>query len=456
MQQHTRRIKEMYRLLSTTDIKTICKNRKLPVNQHINADTFSNFFRSSIGVDHAISQLSPDEITTLLLIKEDASLDTSNYAIIYPEANHYGTFTQKYQHTYKSVIHNFVKKGILIVDDINSGDSKLERIRFTFPSEFKSKLPAPFSEILEEHREAETCDTVLRGKVSRIYNGQPAIKNNLYIENGLLQFNLEIFQLSALDQWRQESLEQYIIKEYRNSKGYNAKNTYWKQVDIVKVLLDAFARLKNNQFVSSEGINSIFRLIYGNYHEINLEDILTRIAELGFLSRITLANKHYYQYKNSLAVNTIQAEDYLVLDNNRFAVSVSKIPYKALEELAFSCNFAVENKILYITPDFSRLVRIYHTFKNTDLFNYLKQNSKLLSSKIDEIEEKHGKVLLHSNLLIAKVNDFKLQAILTKAYQNSDAFIFLPNDYVAFTKGELINITNLVTKSGFAIKKFVV
>ena len=152
----------------------------------------------------------------------------------------------------------------------------------------------------------------------------------------------------------------------------------------------------------------------------------------------------------------MKAEDYLVLDNNRFAVSVSKIPYKALEELAFSCNFAVENKILYITPDFSRLVRIYHTFKNTDLFNYLKQNSKLLSSKIDEIEEKHGKVLLHSNLLIAKVNDFKLQAILTKAYQNSDAFIFLPNDYVAFTKGELINITNLVTKSGFAIKKFVV
>ena len=451
--EYTWKIKKMYELLPTTDIKTICKNRKLPINQHINADTFGNFFRSSVGVDYVISQLSPEEVAALLLIKADEGLDSSNFAMIYP-GDTYGTFTQKYQTTYKSVMHNFVKKGILIVDDTGFGDSKLERIRFTFPGEFKSKLPAPFSQIIEGHYEAETSDVILRNKINKIYNGQPAnIKSNLYIENGLLKFNSEIFKLAALDKWRKDSLEQYIIKEYRNSEEYNGRNTFWKQIDIVKVLLDAFARLKNNQFVSSEGINSIFKIIYDDPHGINLEGILSKIAELGFLSKITLDNKNYYQYKDNLEADTIQAEDYLILDHDRFTVILNKISYKALEQLSFSCSFTIEDKKIYITPDLSRLVQIYHTFKNTDLCKFLKKNSKLLNHKINEIEQKHGKVLLHSNLLIAKINDFKLQAALTKAYTNSSNVIFLPNDYIAFTKEERVNIESLVTKSGFAIKK---
>jgi len=453
--EHTWKIKKMYKLLSATEIKTICKNRKLPVNQHITEDTFKNFFSSSVGVDYAISQLSPEEVAALLLIKADEGVDASNYAMLYPSQT-YGTFTQKYQDTYKSIMQNLVRKGILIVDDNNSGDSKLERIRFTFPNEFKNKLPAPFLEIIEGHYQAEACDISLRNKICKIYNGQPAnIKTNLYIENGLLQFNSGIFKLSAFDKWRKESLEQYIIKEYKNSKGYNGKNTFWKQFDLVKVLLDAFTRLKTNQFTSSESINSIFKVIYGDQHGINLEDVLIKTAELGFLGRITLDNKNYYQYKNTLEEESLQAKDYLISEAGRFIVVLNKIPCKALEQLSASCNFTIENKKTYITPDFSRLVQIYHTFKDTDLFIHLKNNLKSLSDRINEIEEKHGKVLLHSNLLIAKINDFKLLASLTKAYAGSNKFLFLPNDYIAFVQEERTNIEKLIAKSGFTVKKFI-
>jgi len=80
---------------------------------------------------------------------------------------------------------------------------------------------------------------------------------------------------------------------------------------------------------------------------------------------------------------------------------------------------------------------------------------KSLSDRINEIEEKHGKVLLHSNLLIAKINDFKLLASLTKAYADSNKFLFLPNDYIAFVQEERTNIEKLIAKSGFTVKKFI-
>jgi hypothetical protein len=450
--EHAWKIKKMYKLLSPTDIKNICKNRNLPINQHLTADTFKNFICSSVGIDNAISLLSSTEVAALLLIKENESLDISHYAIIYAEDG-YGTFTQRYQSTYKAVMQNFVRKGILLVDDDNRGDSKLERIRFTFPKEFRDRLPAPFLEIIEGNYKTEDSDVTLRNKISKIYKEPPAnIKNNLYVENSLLKFDIDIFKLNTLDRWRQDNLEKYIVKEYRDSKGYIGKNAFWKKINIVKIIIDAFGRLKANQFVSSEGIDSIFQVIYGGKHGINLENILIRAADLGFLSKIILNNKNYYQSKNILEEIPIQAKDYLIPEDNKFLVEINKIPYKCLEQLACLCSFFLDNKKVYIAPDFSRLVKIYHTVKDTDLFNYLRNHSPLLNTKINEIEDKHGKVLLHSNLLIAKINDFKLKAIFAKTYADSNRIIFLPNNYIAFTQEECGNIKKLVVKSGLAVK----
>ena len=61
-------------------------------------------------------------------------------------------------------------------------------------------------------------------------------------------------------------------------------------------------------------------------------------------------------------------------------------------------------------------------------------------------------MLLHSNILIAKVNDFKLRAILQKNYNQTNKMIFLPNDYIVALKEERKNIEKLVLKSGFAVK----
>ena len=73
-------------------------------------------------------------------------------------------------------------------------------------------------------------------------------------------------------------------------------------------------------------------------------------------------------------------------------------------------------------------------------------------TKLNDIENKYGKILLHSNIIIAKINNFKLKAIFEKAYKQTDKMIFLPNNYVIALKEERKNIEKLVLKSGFAVK----
>ena len=97
-------------------------------------------------------------------------------------------------------------------------------------------------------------------------------------------------------------------------------------------------------------------------------------------------------------------------------------------------------------------MRLSTRLNKTPLLLWLKEKSKTIASKLNDIEKIYGKILLHSNILIAKINDFKLKAILQKNYNQTNKMIFLPNDYIVALKEERKNIEKLVLKSGFAVK----
>jgi hypothetical protein len=86
------------------------------------------------------------------------------------------------------------------------------------------------------------------------------------------------------------------------------------------------------------------------------------------------------------------------------------------------------------------------------LLLWFKNRSKAIRDKINDVEKRYGKILLHSNLLLAKVSDFKLKAIFVKKYEGSNKMIFLPNDYIVALQEERKNIEKLVLKSGLAVK----
>ena len=449
-------IETMHKSLSATDLREICKKRNFPITNNMSEDTFKNFFLSTVGVEKTLSSLTSEEIFLLLLIQDGKEVNVQYFSSIYKNAERYGTFTQQYKNTYKSIQENLIRAGILIAFE-NRYDShktsKLERMRFIFPVEFKKYIPAPFKNIKDsEVTISEEADSELRGKVVRIVNQKSINANNICIEDGSLKYQGELFKTRALHNWRLEKLTRYVNNQRKSSRViFLGDLEKLGIINIAQILVDSLSKLKANQCIPTISLSPIFNLIYRDGHNINSEEVLNKMVDLGFLTKLQLEGINYYHYNDSLEKNNLDPEEYLSAQENRFLID-PKIPYKALEQLSTICNFTVDKKKLYINPNFAKIVKKYSQLNKTPLLLWLKEKSKTIASKLNDIEKIYGKILLHSNILIAKINDFKLKAILQKNYNQTNKMIFLPNDYIVALKEERKNIEKLVLKSGFAVK----
>jgi len=446
-------LEKMYELVSMTDIKTMFKHRNLPVNKEITQETFLKFLQSSVGVKKALSEITLKEKVSLFLMGRDK--DVSYFSNIY-ESDHYGTFTNQYKDTYRLVIQNLVRKGILIAFEENYGKSKLERIHFDFPSEFKKFLPAPFDNIKESDKQPQIEDSLLRKKIGRIIKNPTQAKNSVYIKDGKLEFCGNLFDVERFNKWRKEELERFILKENKKSKNYRVNKKFWEDLDITKIFLNAVAKLKKSQFIFAKSIKVFLQVIFGENNAIDLWAILDQAAALGYLGKIK-DGENYYQYKDSVSIayesENIAIEEFLIFENNTFRLLMDKVPYAALEDLASFCLFSSEKKNILIDIDYRVLVKRYDGIKDKKIFQWFGKYSLELKKRIKEIENKKDKILLHNNLLFAKVNNFTIKALLTKNCRNGGNILFLEDDYIAFPKDEVNNIEKIVKKAGFAVKE---
>ncbi len=140
--------------LSAADIKAIGKSRGFSAKEIATPTLLANFFLSPIGIEAALLSLSREEITFLhFLNKLDREVDIKPFARIYGDESvgrkyYSGTFTQKYGNTFRQVKQSLVRKGVLLIaEQVNGGDTKMERWRFRFPSEFELYLPPLLPEV---------------------------------------------------------------------------------------------------------------------------------------------------------------------------------------------------------------------------------------------------------------------------------------------------------------------
>ena len=450
-------LESMHKSLSATDLREICKKRGFPITNNMSEDTFKNFFLSTVGVENALSALTSEEVLLLSLIQDGKEVNVQYFASVYKTTERYGTFTQQYKNTYKSIQENLIRAGILIAYENrydSHRNSKLERIKFIFPAEFKKYLPSPFKNIKEHDITiSEESDSELRGKVIRIVNQKSVNPKNICIEDGSLKYQGELFKMKAFNDWRFDCLAKYVNKQRTSSRVVFIGNIEkLGMINIAQILVDILSKLQNNQCVSAKDLLPLFNLIYSESHTINPEEVLGKMVSLGFLIRSQLEGINYYHYHDSLQKNHIAPDEYLSTEDNKFLINTDKISYKALEQLAMICNFIIDKKKLYINPSFTKIVKKYSQLNGCTLLLWLKGKSQTIATKLNDIENKYGKILLHSNIIIAKINDFKLRAIFEKAYKQTDKMIFLPNNYVIALKEERKNIEKLVLKSGFAVK----
>ena len=258
-------LESMHKSLSATDLREICKKRGFPITNNMSEDTFKNFFLSTVGVENALSALTSEEVLLLSLIQDGKEINVQYFASVYKTTERYGTFTQRYKNTYKSIQENLIRAGILIAYE-NRYDShrksKLERIKFIFPAEFKKYLPPPFKNIKEHDIIiSEESDSELRGKVIRIVNQKSVNPKNICIEDGSLKYQGELFKMKVFNDWRFDRLEKYVNKQRTSSRVVFIGNIEkLGMINIAQILVYILSKLQNNQCVSAKDLLPLFNL----------------------------------------------------------------------------------------------------------------------------------------------------------------------------------------------------
>ncbi|MBF0288725.1 MAG: hypothetical protein HQM14_12975 [SAR324 cluster bacterium] len=456
--------------LSTADIKTICKNRNFPQKAASSRSIFENYFLTEIGVETALQSLKPEERILLHFItQEKEAVDLKFFACLYPKKQEYGSFTQKYTPVFKAVQSNLVRKGLLLmgVRKTWGKETKTERWQFIFPKEFNKCLPSILEQSSSLSVRGNYKDAILRNKILVLAQSNQTVsdedsQDHITIIKGKLLigtrlFTTEHFKEGPIKQWqklivfpKQEQRKQAANKPI-HLEDLEAMTIEKKE--ITSVLSDAFSQLAPNAWVEAKEIEPLLKVFY--YGTTPPQSI--HVCEVGWkagcLKKYNQGDKTYYRPPDELAASEIDPADYLTVESDRsIRIDLKKIPYESLELLASIAHFEVVGSRLITYPDLICMGQASETTQQHSLIEWLKNSSPAFSEAFATMKKRLGKIIIHDDLLIAKVTDLSLKVQIQKALPQSTPVVLLSNDFIAFPKGYLADVQRIVMKSGYAIK----
>ncbi len=453
--------KMCHEILNKTDMKAIRKARGFPVEANESKSLLESVFLSTIGVAAAMNQLTSDEVALLHLLNLiDEPVNVEFFARIYGDSrtkgDNYYTFTQKYMAVFKRVQRALIRKGILLVAEIGYGDTKLERMRFQLPNDFKAFLPSLFpaakNRVLEGAGDANQI--VLRQKImTSLKNNKMNPKFNetyrVKVSSGTLYFGDKRFSLQRLQEWQQYNWAPAIP-----SISYPSNNI--KDVKPLEFIYYIFAQLKPNEWLLASELTLFLEMFYHKHTNIpQATEVCERGWRWGCLAKQKVEENVYYRLAPPLQSKDPQVspDTYLsVTDKGLVKVDLQTIPYEALESLIHISNLKVKQNCLTISADLNKFSEAPDALRNHALSIWLRDNTTEFKEMMALIDERWGKQIVHDNLFVARIRDLTLKVRLQQAFPDPKQLIMLSNEFIAFPRGLLPEIEKVVKKTGNVIK----
>jgi len=449
--------------INDSDIKAICKSRGFPAKEATSRDVFENFFISTIGIKEVLNSLTYEEVVFLhLLNKINKKVDIEYFERLYGSAKpakgyYYGTFNQRYKETFKKVKNNLVRNGVLIIIEQEANayfsSTKLERLRFYFPTEFGVFLPP----IVKASKFTKTEDfkrEVLRNKLLEIIGGEqkPSPLSNqisftLTIKDGDLLSGDEKFRVSRLLKWQQAC--------WRASITTNT-STKSDDMSLIEVTLYTLSQLKEHEWLPANDLTVILKIFTGEKVDYSCEQICEVGWDWGCLVKIVANGKAYYQLPGDPLeyANSSSPKHYLQIEpDGTIVLDLMTIPYTILEVLASVAILDIHNSNMRATASLIKIGNALTTVQKESVFAWLRENSSGFRTAIEMAEKRWGKQIIHEHLMIARVKDLSLKVQIKNSFADSQSLVSLPDDYIAFPCALLPAIQKLVEMSGHVIKK---
>jgi hypothetical protein len=138
-------------------------------------------------------------------------------------------------------------------------------------------------------------------------------------------------------------------------------------------------------------------------------------------------------------------------------VDLDRVPYEALALLNRIATLTIEGGRLRVLPNVTRMVDALDSCRDHAVLRYLKAHSPEFRAVLKKMDAQWGKLIIHENLLVARVTDLSLRVKLQQAFASADGapsaqLVLLAGDYIAFPRALAGEIEKLVKKAGHVIK----
>jgi len=472
-------------VLSAADVKAICKSRTFSDREADSRSLFEHVFLSSIGVEDAMDTLTAAEAATLHLLRmEDRVVDVTFFKRLYGGKQAglyaYGTFTQQYKPIYDAVQRNLVRKGLLIIAAArtNSPDrTKMELWRYRFPSEFGPFLPPLVQPRVHDGQPCSVHADNVRIELRRLVQDRAPVPRRpgaIQLAAGGLTIGLRPFSATAVRDWRQAAWEWDIQKATVQQKnelsqgagqdamytGYLLPNGEYRKPSPLPAVLYGLSRLAPDEWISPDQLDVLLDILYAGAGHPSSETICQTGWDNGCLVRHQADGFDVYRVAGDAHTPAHDApETYLPLPtaDGRMFVDLDTVPYEALEILGRIATFRIEDGRLWVTPGVAKIVDALDAVRDQPVVHYLKTHNAEFRAALKRIDAQWGKLIVHENLLVARVRDLSLRVKLQQTFEGADGapsaqLVFLSDEYVAFPRAMMGDIEKLVKKAGHVIK----
>jgi len=448
--------------LTAVDIKALCKSRGFTSREANSRNLLEGFFLSETGVANAIGGLIMDEVILLHLMKLiPVTVDAAFFDRIYGAENshkwRFGTFNQKYKDIFKQVKTSLIRRGVILFAEEHATwekNTKLERLRFRFPEEFHPFLPRPFGPARNIPGPGNFNQTVIKNKLMEILNCHTSVseangaKHSLGIKDGELRMGGKEFRTEYLVEW-QRAIWDLALKEESHKKAGQGS------VSPSKAVAYALSLLSPGEWILPDELSSLLKIFCYGIDPPDPEKVCNAGWKQGCLAKQTIADKTYYALPEDHADAGAQMDPGRFLkktNDGTVIVDISTIPYASLEFLAWISNFRVAGSQLTAFPNSVKIGRIVMDIDQVPLTSWLRKNASAFAGAISRIEQRWGKLVVHQNLLVARVRDLSLKVAIQKAFADSGKVVFLPDNFIGFPNDLTKKMEALVNKSGYVVK----
>jgi hypothetical protein len=455
-------LKEMFLELGQADLKAIGRSRGFDPQTIASPQLMQHVFLSEQGVAGALASLSEAEFLGLHVLNciQD-EVDVGFFRKMYPDSaprnSFYGSYTERFQGLFQQVKTQLIRRGVLLFGTLTANEGRgavLERRRFRFPEVFASLLQAPFkASKLSMDAAPQYLRKLLRQKVAEILTGPTASsaaaageEGRWRLAEGELLFGGQPFRAERLEAWRARRFEVAV--------GY-ANKALPKALLPVPLLLYALSRLRQDEWLAPGEILPLWKMVVAGAKAPEPQAVCEAGFQWACLEKAEQEGASYYRLPRQADAEAASPPEACldVRDAARVRICLEHTPLAALARLGEISRFEAAGGELWAVPNLLKISHAPDKALVDPVVCWLREHHPAFRSTMETVEERRDKVIVHENLLVARVNDLGLKVRLEKRFGGPGQLVALAAEFVAFPKGLLPELQSWMKKSGHVIKR---